>query len=57
MTWPVPYFRCGRFLLAPLIISPPVLIRKGVDLPMLLIITGVIGGLIGFGIIGLFIGR
>jgi len=34
----------------------PVLIRKGADLPMLLIITGVIGGLIGFGIIGLFIG-
>ena len=34
----------------------PVLIRKGVDLPMLLIITGVIGGLISFGIIGLFIG-
>ncbi len=34
----------------------PVLIRKGVELPMLLIITGVIGGLIGFGIIGLFIG-
>ena len=34
----------------------PVLIRKGVDLPILLIITGVIGGLIGFGVIGLFIG-
>jgi predicted PurR-regulated permease PerM len=34
----------------------PVLIRKGVDLPMLLIITGVIGGLIGFGIVGLFMG-
>jgi predicted PurR-regulated permease PerM len=34
----------------------PILIRKGVDLPMVLIITGVIGGLIGFGIIGLFIG-
>jgi predicted PurR-regulated permease PerM len=34
----------------------PVLIRKGVELPMLLIITGVIGGLISFGIIGLFIG-
>ncbi len=34
----------------------PVLIRKGVDLPMILILTGVIGGLIGFGIIGLFIG-
>jgi predicted PurR-regulated permease PerM len=34
----------------------PVLIRKGVDLPLLLIITGVIGGLIGFGFVGLFIG-
>jgi predicted PurR-regulated permease PerM len=34
----------------------PVLIRKGVELPMLLIITGVIGGLVGFGIIGLFVG-
>jgi predicted PurR-regulated permease PerM len=34
----------------------PVLIRKGVELPMLLIISGVIGGLIGFGVIGLFIG-
>ena len=34
----------------------PVLIRKGVELPLLLIITGVIGGLIGFGVIGLFIG-
>jgi predicted PurR-regulated permease PerM len=34
----------------------PILIRKGVDLPMLLILTGVIGGLISFGIIGLFIG-
>jgi predicted PurR-regulated permease PerM len=34
----------------------PILIRRGVDLPMLLIIAGVIGGLIGFGIVGLFIG-
>jgi predicted PurR-regulated permease PerM len=34
----------------------PVLIKKGADLPMLLIITGVFGGLISFGIIGLFIG-
>jgi predicted PurR-regulated permease PerM len=34
----------------------PVLIRRGVDLPLLLIIPGVIGGLIGFGVIGLFIG-
>jgi predicted PurR-regulated permease PerM len=34
----------------------PYLIKKGVDLPFLLIFIGVIGGLIGFGLIGLFIG-
>ena len=34
----------------------PVLIRRGVDLPLLLIISGVIGGLIAFGVVGLFIG-
>jgi predicted PurR-regulated permease PerM len=34
----------------------PILIRRGVELPMLLIISGVIGGLIGFGVIGLFVG-
>jgi len=34
----------------------PMLIKKGVDLPFLLIFVGVIGGLISFGLIGLFIG-
>jgi predicted PurR-regulated permease PerM len=34
----------------------PLLIKKGADLPLLLILAGVIGGLIAFGIIGLFIG-
>lgn len=34
----------------------PILIRKGADLPLLLIFAGVIGGLLSFGIIGLFIG-
>jgi predicted PurR-regulated permease PerM len=34
----------------------PLLIKRGADLPLLLIFAGVIGGLIGFGIIGLFIG-
>ncbi|HUH95242.1 MAG TPA: AI-2E family transporter YdiK [Casimicrobiaceae bacterium] len=34
----------------------PMLIRKGADLPLLLIFGGVIGGLIAFGIIGLFVG-
>jgi predicted PurR-regulated permease PerM len=32
------------------------LIKKGVDLPLLLIFAGVLGGLISFGILGLFIG-
>jgi predicted PurR-regulated permease PerM len=34
----------------------PVLIRKGVDLPLVMIFAGVIGGLVAFGILGLFIG-
>lgn len=34
----------------------PILIRRGIELPMLLIVAGVIGGLIGFGVIGLFVG-
>lgn len=34
----------------------PILIKRGVQLPMLLIIAGVIGGLIGFGVMGLFVG-
>ena len=34
----------------------PLLIRRGVQLPMLLIIGGVIGGLISFGVVGLFVG-
>lgn len=34
----------------------PILIRKGMDLPLSLILIGVIGGLLAFGMIGLFIG-
>jgi predicted PurR-regulated permease PerM len=34
----------------------PVLIRRGADLPLLLIIAGVIGGLVAFGIVGIFVG-
>jgi len=33
----------------------PVLIRKGADLPLLLIFAGVIGGLLAFGLLGLFV--
>ena len=34
----------------------PMLSKRGADLRLLLIFTGVIGGLIAFGVIGLFIG-
>jgi predicted PurR-regulated permease PerM len=33
-----------------------ILIRRGANLPLLLIFAGVIGGLLAFGIVGLFIG-
>lgn len=53
----------GTFLLiwsiAPLTIDNilrPYFIRKGVDLPLWLIFSGVMGGLLAFGVIGLFIG-
>ena len=53
----------GGFLLAwSLIVASldnflrPMLIRRGADLPLLLIFAGVIGGLLGFGLIGLFVG-
>jgi predicted PurR-regulated permease PerM len=34
----------------------PVLIKRGADLPLLLIFAGVIGGLLAFGVVGLFVG-
>jgi predicted PurR-regulated permease PerM len=34
----------------------PFLIKKGADLPILLIFAGVIGGLLAFGLVGIFIG-
>jgi predicted PurR-regulated permease PerM len=34
----------------------PVLIKKGADLPLVLIFVGVIGGLVAFGLIGIFVG-
>jgi predicted PurR-regulated permease PerM len=37
-------------------IISPWLMKKGVDLPMLLVFAGVLGGLMVFGVIGLFIG-
>jgi len=34
----------------------PALIRRGADLPLLLILSGVLGGLLAFGFVGLFVG-
>jgi predicted PurR-regulated permease PerM len=34
----------------------PLLIKKGADLPFLLILAGVLGGVVGFGVVGLFVG-
>ena len=62
------YFSAGRtgagaFLLVVLALAGgldnvlrPVLIKRGADLPLALILLGVIGGLLGFGVIGLFLG-
>src|SRR6185369_17450437 len=53
----------GTFLLVTMIVTAtidnvvrPILIKKGADLPLLLVFVGVIGGLIAFGLIGIFVG-
>jgi predicted PurR-regulated permease PerM len=53
----------GTFLLVVTVVTTtmdnflrPILIKKGADLPLLLIFAGVIGGLIAFGLIGIFVG-
>ena len=44
-------------LVAPLDnILRPILMTKGADLPLLLVFTGVMGGLLAFGLIGIFVG-
>lgn len=53
----------GSFLLVVMVIVGlldnvlrPILIKKGANLPLLLVFAGVIGGLIAFGLIGIFVG-
>jgi len=53
----------GTFLLVWTIVAGmmdnflrPILIRRGADLPLLLVFAGVIGGLLAFGLIGIFVG-
>lgn len=47
--WSIPVLFIDNFL-------RPVLIKKGANLPLLLIFAGVIGGLMALGIVGIFIG-
>jgi predicted PurR-regulated permease PerM len=49
LVWCIPVVTLDNFL-------RPILIRRGLDLPLLLIFAGVIGGLVAFGLIGLFVG-
>jgi predicted PurR-regulated permease PerM len=49
LVWSVPVMTLDNFL-------RPILIRRGADLPLLLIFAGVIGGLLSMGMVGLFIG-
>ncbi len=49
LVWTLPVAAIDNFL-------RPVLIRRGADLPFLLIFCGVVGGLIAFGLIGIFVG-
>lgn len=49
LVWCIPVVTLDNFL-------RPFLIKRGLDLPLLLIFAGVIGGLIAFGLIGLFVG-
>jgi predicted PurR-regulated permease PerM len=34
----------------------PILIKRGANLPLLLIFSGVVGGLMAFGLVGIFVG-
>jgi len=34
----------------------PLLIKQGADLPLLLILAGVVGGMLAFGLVGIFVG-
>jgi predicted PurR-regulated permease PerM len=49
LVWSVLVDRLNNVLL-------PILVRRGVDLSLLLVFVGVIGGLIAFGLIGIFVG-
>ena len=49
LVWSIPVLALDNFLRS-------MLIKRGADLPILLIFVGVVGGLIGFGLVGIFVG-
>jgi predicted PurR-regulated permease PerM len=54
--WTIFLLISGVFVVSMDNVLRPLLIRRGADLPMLLILVGVIGGLMAFGLIGVFVG-
>ena len=46
----------GSIVATPQQVVRPMFVRFGADLPLLLIIAGVTGGLLSMGIVGLFVG-
>jgi predicted PurR-regulated permease PerM len=55
-TWAIFLAIAGVVAIASDSLIRPVLIQRGVHLPLLLILAGVVGGLIAFGLIGIFLG-
>ncbi|MBL8907766.1 MAG: AI-2E family transporter YdiK [Rhizobiales bacterium] len=49
LIWSIPVVIIDNFI-------RPFLIKRGADLPIILIFIGVIGGLLGFGLVGIFVG-
>jgi predicted PurR-regulated permease PerM len=49
LVWAIPVGMMDSFL-------RPILIRRGADLPLLLVFAGVVGGLLSMGMMGIFVG-
>jgi predicted PurR-regulated permease PerM len=54
--WGAFVLACTVLIIAVENLLRPILIRRGAEMPMLLILGGVIGGLIAFGVVGIFLG-
>jgi len=54
--WAIALFVWAIFVSSIDNVLRPMLIRKGSDMPLLLVFFGVVGGLLAFGIVGIFVG-